>query len=64
MISKIQSSDQISDEIKKKVAQIFDDMNKKKIDKEIVKKKKEREKAQLATTKKEPEEKKPLDLVY
>ena len=30
LISKIQSSDQISDEIKKKVAQIFDDMNKKK----------------------------------
>ena len=45
LISKIQSSDQISDEIKKKVAQIFDDMNRKKIDKEIVEKKKEREKA-------------------
>ena len=59
LISKIQSSDQISDEIKKKVAQIFDDMNKKKIDKEIVKKKKEREKAQVAAVKKEPEEKSP-----
>ena len=33
LISKIQSSDQISDEIKKKVEQIFDDMNKKKIKK-------------------------------
>ena len=56
MISKIQSSDQISDEIKKKVAQIFDDMNKKKIDKEIIEKKKEREKAQLASQKKQPEQ--------
>ena len=59
LISKIQSSDQISDEIKKKVAQIFDDMNKKKIDKEIVEKKKEREKAQLASKKKEPEKRSP-----
>ena len=59
LISKIQSSDQISDEIKKKVAQIFDDMNKKKIDKEIVEKKKEREKAQLASKKKEPEKRGP-----
>ena len=33
LINKIQSSDQISDEIKKKVTQVFDDMNKKKIDK-------------------------------
>lgn len=55
LISKIQSSDQISDEIKKKVAQIFDDMNKKKIDKEIIEKKKEREKSQLASQKKQPE---------
>ena len=59
LISKIQSSDQISDEIKKKVTQVFDDMNKKKIDKEIVEKKKEREKAQLAAVKKEPEAKSP-----
>ena len=59
LISKIQSSDQISDEIKKKVAQIFDDMNKKKIDKELIEKKKEREKAQLASKKKEPEKRSP-----
>ena len=59
LISKIQSSDQISDEIKKKVTQIFDDMNKKKIDKEIVEKKKEREKAQLTASKKEPKERSP-----
>ena len=59
LISKIQSSDQISDEIKKKVAQIFDDMNKKKIDKEIIEKKKEREKVQLASRKKQPEKKSP-----
>ena len=59
LINKIQSSDQISDEIKNKVAQIFDDMNKKKIDKEIIEKKKEREKAQLTATKKEPEERSP-----
>ena len=59
LISKIQSSDQISDEIKKKVAQIFDDMNKKKIDKEIIEKKKEREKLQLASRKKQPEKKNP-----
>ena len=55
LISKIQSSDQISDEIKKKVEQIFDDMNKKKIDKDIIEKKKERKKAQLAAKKKQPE---------
>ena len=59
LISKIQSSDQISDEIKKKVEQIFDDMNKKKIDKEIIEKKKERKKAQLVSKKKQPEEKSP-----
>ena len=59
LISKIQSSDQISDEIKKKVEQIFDDMNKKKIDKEIIEKKKERKKAQLASKKKQPEETSP-----
>ena len=59
LISKIQSSDQISDEIKKKVEQIFDDMNKKKIDKDIIEKKKERKKAQLAAKKKQPEETSP-----
>ena len=59
LISKIQSSDQISDEIKKKVEQIFDDMNKKKIDKDIIEKKKERKKAQLASKKKQPEETSP-----
>ena len=59
LISKIQSSDQISDEIKKKVEQIFDDMNKKKIDKEIIEKKKERKKAQLAAKKKQPEKTSP-----
>ncbi len=59
LISKIQSSDQISDEIKKKVAQIFDDMNKKKIDKEIIEKKKQREKIQIASKQKAPKEKSP-----
>ena len=48
LIQEIQSSDQISDEIKKQVAQVFDDMHKKKIDKDAVAKKKEREKTQLA----------------
>ena len=48
LIQEIQSSDQISDDIKKQVAQVFDDMNKKKIDKEAVAKKKERDNAQLA----------------
>ena len=40
LIQEIKSSDQISDEIKKQVAQVFDDMNKKKIDKDAVAKKK------------------------
>ena len=48
LIQEIKSSDQISDEIKKQVAQVFDDMNKKKIDTDVIAKKKEREKAQLA----------------
>ena len=48
LIQEIQSSDQISDEIKKQVAQVFDDMNKKKIDKDAVAKKKKREDTQLA----------------
>jgi len=48
LIQEIKSSDQISDEIKKQVAQVFDDMNKKKIDKDAVAKKKEREDTQLA----------------
>ena len=48
LIQEIQSSNQISDEIKKQVAQVFDDMNKKKIDKDAIAKKKEREEAQLA----------------
>ena len=48
LIKEIQSSDQISEEIKKQVAQVFDDMNKKKIDKDAIAKKKEREEAQLA----------------
>ena len=47
LIQEIQSSDQISDDIKKQVAQVFDDMNKKKIDTDAVAKKKEREDAQL-----------------
>ena len=48
LIQEIQSSNQISDEVKKQVSQIFDDMNKKKIDEDMVVKKKQREKAQLA----------------
>ena len=48
LIQEIQTSDQISDDIKKQVAQVFDDMNKKKIDKDAVAKKKKREDAQLA----------------
>ena len=48
LIQEIQSSDQISDEIKKQVAQVFDDMNKKKIDTDAIDKKKAREEAQLA----------------
>ena len=59
LINKIQSSNQISDEIKKKVTQIFDDMNKKKIDKDLIKKKKEREKIQLASKNKQPEKTSP-----
>ena len=42
LIQEIKSSDQISDEIKKQVAQVFDDMNKKKIDKDAVAKKRKR----------------------
>ena len=48
LIQEIQSSNQISEDVKKQVAQVFDDMNKKKIDKEAVAKKKERKSAQLA----------------
>ena len=48
LIQEIQSSAQISEDIKRQVAQVFDDMNKKKIDKEAVAKRKERESAQLA----------------
>jgi len=48
LIQEIQSSDQISDDVKKQVAQVFDDMNKKKIDKDAIAKKKEREETQLA----------------
>ena len=48
LIQEIQASDQISDDIKRQVAQVFDDMNKKRIDKEAIEKKKEREKTQLA----------------
>tara|TARA_B100000780_G_scaffold226702_1_gene165922 strand:+ start:282 stop:1676 length:1395 start_codon:yes stop_codon:yes gene_type:complete len=48
LIKEIQSSDQISEEIKKQVAQVFDDMNKKKIDTDAVDKKKAREETQLA----------------
>ena len=48
LIQEIQSSDQISDDIKKQVAQVFDDMNKKKINLEAVAKKKKREETQLA----------------
>ena len=52
LIQEIQSSDQISDDIKKQVTQVFDDMSKKKIDDDIVTRKKEREKAQLAAANK------------
>ena len=48
LIQEIQSSDQISEDIKKQVAQVFDDMNKKKIDTDAIAKKKKREEAQLA----------------
>ena len=48
LIQEIQTSDQISDDVKKQVAQVFDDMNKKKIDKDAIAKKKKREDAQLA----------------
>ena len=48
LIQEIQSSDQITEDIKKQVAQVFDDMNKKKIDTDAIAKKKAREKAQLA----------------
>lgn len=53
LIQEIQSSNQISDEVKKQVAQVFDDMNKKKIDQEIVEKKKARENKKLAAAKKQ-----------
>jgi len=52
LIQEIQSSDQISDEVKKQVAQVFDDMNKKKIDQDTIAKKKEREQAKLAAANK------------
>ena len=48
LIQEIQSSNQISEDVKKQVAQVFDDMNKKKIDKDAIAKKKKREDAQLA----------------
>jgi len=56
LIKEIQSSDQISEDIKKQVAQVFDDMNKKKIDTDTVAKKNEREKEQLATASEKPAE--------
>jgi len=52
LIQQIQSSDQISDEVKKQVVQVFDDMNKKKIDQDTITKKKEREDAKLAAASK------------
>ena len=48
LIQEIQSSNQISEDVKKQVAQVFDDMNKKKIDKDAIAKKKARESKQLA----------------
>ena len=53
LIQEIQSSNRITDEVKKQVAQVFDDMNKKKIDKETIAKKKEREEAKLAAANKQ-----------
>ena len=50
LIQEIQSSNQISEDVKKQVAQVFDDMNKKKIDKDAIAKKKARESKQLAAT--------------
>jgi hypothetical protein len=56
LIQEIESSDLISDEVKKQVAQVFDDMNKKRIDKEAIAKKKEREEKQLTADTQEPTE--------
>ena len=57
LIQEIQSSDQISDDIKKQVAQVFDDMNKKKIDKDaIAKKKKEKMLSLLLTNQNKPKQ--------